>query len=63
MSKRKPYYEIVRTAAGWHTRLIAGNGQVVTTSETYTRKAAALRSIEIQRSETHDLVQVVDERV
>jgi uncharacterized protein YegP (UPF0339 family) len=40
-----PTYEIVRTNAGWHTRFRAINGQVVWTTEVYTRRRGALAAI------------------
>lgn len=61
-------FVIVRTNAGWHTRLIGGNAQKVLTSEPYTRKRAAYRAIEIAREAFHDAgvtvyeVEEVDER-
>lgn len=42
-----PRFEIVQTDAGWHSRSIAANGQVVLTSEVYTRRAAARNAIRI----------------
>lgn len=42
-----PRFEIVQTDAGWHSRSIAENGQVVLTSEVYTRRAAARNAIRI----------------
>lgn len=41
-----PTYEIVRTDAGWHTRFRATNGQIVWTTEVYTRRASAIAAIE-----------------
>lgn len=45
MSRRQPRFEIVRTAAGWHARFRAANGQVVWTTESYTRRRAAIGAI------------------
>jgi uncharacterized protein YegP (UPF0339 family) len=61
-------FQIVRTHAGWHTRLRGGNHQPVLTSEPYTRKRAAYRAIEVAREAFHDAgatvyeVEEVDER-
>lgn len=66
--KREPYFTVVRTAAGWHTRLCAANNQPVLTSEVYTRKRAAYRAIEVAREAFYDAgatkweVREVDER-
>jgi uncharacterized protein YegP (UPF0339 family) len=43
-------FEIVRTDQGWHSRFRADNGKVVTSSEVYTRRWAALRSVAILAS-------------
>ncbi|MET1062192.1 MAG: YegP family protein [Aeromicrobium sp.] len=42
-----PRFEIVVTNAGHHARSIAANGQVVLTSETYSRREAARNAIRI----------------
>ena len=47
--KRKPYWEIKRRRGYWWARLRAGNGRIVAVTETYTRKVAALRAIEVAR--------------
>lgn len=39
-------FEIVRTAAGWHARFRASNGQIVWTTEVYTRRRAAVKAVE-----------------
>lgn len=45
MSKRQPRFEIVRTAAGWHARYKASNGQVIFASEVYTRRRGVVSAI------------------
>lgn len=68
MSDRQPRFEVVRTSAGWHTRLIATNGQIVLTSEVYTRKRAAFRAIAgtrlafVDAGPTRTEIRNVDER-
>lgn len=42
-----PRFEVVVTNAGHHARSIAANGQVVLTSEVYTRREAARNAIRI----------------
>ena len=42
---RQPRFEVVRTGAGWHARFRAANGQVVWTTEVYTRRKAAERAV------------------
>lgn len=42
-----PRYVIVRTAHGFHVRLLAGNRQKVQWSENYTRVGRARRAIEL----------------
>lgn len=39
------HYQVVRTHAGWHARLIASNGKTVMSTEVYHRKAAALSAV------------------
>jgi len=39
------HFEIVRTDDGHHARFVATNGQTVWTTESYTRKAAALHAV------------------
>lgn len=36
MAERTPHWQRVRTDAGWHLRLVGGNGEPVLTSEVYT---------------------------
>lgn len=43
--KRPPRFEIVRTDAGWHSRFRAGNGQIVWTTEVYTRRKPAQNAV------------------
>ena len=63
-----PRFEAVRTAAGWHGRLVAANGRTVWTTEVYTRRRAAVAAINVLLAavETHlrDPVEVrdIDER-
>ena len=40
------HIEIVRTDAGWHSRIVAGNGQPVWTTESYRTKRAAIGAID-----------------
>lgn len=39
--ERRTWFELVRTDAGWHCRLVGTNGEVVMSSEVYTRRAGA----------------------
>jgi uncharacterized protein YegP (UPF0339 family) len=39
--ERSSWFELVRTDSGWHCRLVGANGEVVMSSEVYTRRAAA----------------------
>jgi uncharacterized protein YegP (UPF0339 family) len=39
--ERRTWFELVRTDAGWHVRLVGMNGEIVMTSEVYTRRASA----------------------
>jgi uncharacterized protein YegP (UPF0339 family) len=39
--------EVVRTEAGWHGRFIGANGEIVWTTENYTREAAARDAINL----------------
>lgn len=45
--RKRPHFEIVRTAAGWHSRYIAANGRIVWWTETYTRRRAARTAIRL----------------
>jgi uncharacterized protein YegP (UPF0339 family) len=48
MTKQTPRFEVVHTGpAKFHARFIGGNGEPVWTTESYTRKAAAVRAIEV----------------
>lgn len=38
---RSSWFELVRTDAGWHCRLVGVNGEVVMSSEVYERRASA----------------------
>ena len=40
-----PRFEIVRSVAGWHVRLIAANSQIVISSEVLTRRASAEKNV------------------
>lgn len=40
-------WELVETAAGFHVRFIASNGEIVLTSEVYTRAEAAEDAISL----------------
>lgn len=39
--ERRSWFELVRTDAGWHVRLVGLNGEIVMSSEVYTRRATA----------------------
>jgi len=39
----RPRFEVFSGGAGWYWRLLAGNGETVAQSESYTRKADAER--------------------
>ncbi len=39
-------FEIVRSDAGWHARLRAGNGRIVWVTESLTRRRAAVQAVE-----------------
>ncbi len=39
-------FEIVRSDAGWHARLRAGNGRIVWVTESLTRRRAAVAAVE-----------------
>lgn len=44
---RGPHIEIVRTAdEQFHARVVAGNGEIVATTEVYTRRVTAIRGVE-----------------
>lgn len=45
-------FDIVRTDAGWHARLLAGNGRIVWVTESLTRRRAAVRAIEFLTGST-----------
>lgn len=50
MSGRESRWEVVHTDAGWLCRFIAANGrEVLRSSETYTRRAAAERAMWLAR--------------
>lgn len=40
-------YEVVRTDAGWHGRIRAGNHQILWQTESYKRRRNVLRAIEL----------------
>lgn len=40
-------FEIVRTAAGFHARLVASNGRIIMSSEVYARRAGALGAVAV----------------
>lgn len=44
---RQPRFEVVRTAAGWHARFRAVNGQVVWTTEVYKRRGKAHHAVDL----------------
>ena len=52
MSTRDARFEIVRTDAGHHARFVAANGQTVWVTESYRRRKAAERAIELIVGET-----------
>ena len=47
MSKREPRFEVVRSDAGWFARFRAANGRKVWQTESYHRRAKALRALEL----------------
>ena len=54
-------WQIVRTARGYHVRLVGANGEPVIWSEPYTDQATAEEAIRITRRAT-GRTRVVDER-
>ena len=46
MNKRRPHLELRRGLIFWHYAIVAGNGQVMATSETYFSKSNAVRAVE-----------------
>lgn len=40
-------FELVRTRAGWHARFLAANGRILFVTESYHRRRAAVRAVEI----------------
>ena len=40
-------FEIVRTTAGWHARIRATNGNIIMSSEVYTRRRGAMGAIAV----------------
>lgn len=50
MSRREARFEIVRTGPRqFHGRLVAGNGEIVWVTETYTRRHSATKAITFLR--------------
>ena len=47
-------WETVQTDAGWHLRLVGANGEIVLSSEVYTRKEAADAALELARRSSDD---------
>lgn len=45
MTARRARFEIVRTDAGWHARIVAANGNVILSSEVYARRRGALGAV------------------
>ncbi|GGS67170.1 UPF0339 protein [Planobispora rosea] len=43
-------YVVKKTSAGFRFNLVAGNGEIIATSESYTTKAGALKGIEAVRA-------------
>lgn len=43
----RAHFEIITTEAGYHVRLVGGNGEIVMTSEVYEHRRDAERCIEI----------------
>ncbi|GAA3441159.1 YegP family protein [Planomonospora venezuelensis] len=43
-------YTLKKTSAGFRFNLVAGNGEIIATSESYTSKAGALKGIEAVRN-------------
>lgn len=66
---RQPRFEVVRTAAGWHARYRAANGQIVWTTEVYKRRGKAHHAVDLllgypfeQRLAGFTEVREIDER-
>ena len=47
-------YVLTKSAAGYHFNLVATNGEVIASSETYTSKSGALNGIESVRQNAPD---------
>jgi uncharacterized protein YegP (UPF0339 family) len=63
MDERRGGHQIVRTKAGWHVRTVAGNGEILATSETFTTGEAANVNLAAQvMVAKRGWVQEVDER-
>ncbi|WP_433259589.1 YegP family protein (plasmid) [Streptosporangium sp. CA-135522] len=43
-------YVLKKTSAGFRFNLVAGNGEIIATSESYTTKASALKGIDAVRA-------------
>lgn len=63
MSAAAPYWEIVRTTAGFHARFRARNGRTIVRTEVYKKHDGALKAIRIVQFETRGtFIRDVDER-
>lgn len=60
----RPRADVVQTDAGWHGRIVAGNGEPVWSTEVLTRKETVLAAVEALcgAAESGLRVRVVDER-
>ena len=62
MSKRRGRFEVIQSEAGFHVRIVGGNGEPLATSEVLATKAAAEENIDaifdVVRSGGHRGVQV-----
>jgi len=48
-SKGRPSWDVIRTKAGWHARLIARNGKIIAWTEKYRTRRACLNAIRVAR--------------
>ena len=57
----KPKFKVYKTLTGWRFQLVAGNGEPVATSETYSSKEAAKGGCEAVQRAAADAEVVVEE--
>lgn len=65
MSYRAARFEVVRTNAAqpWHGRFVAGNGRIVWTTETYTRRGRVMDAIQLLTDNPHSHPEIGADRV